>query len=117
MDGRGNGRSDRPERPEAYCFDEYYADFVAVLDAIPVESVAVIAISAGAMTALRFAAEHPSRVTHLVVAGGFAESRVDDPRVAAVLRARNERIRTDYPGYLDWFFSTVFTEPHSTKPY
>jgi predicted glycosyltransferase len=42
---------------------------------------------------------------------------VDDPRIAAVLRARNDRIRNDYPGYLDWFFSTVFTEPHSTKPF
>jgi pimeloyl-ACP methyl ester carboxylesterase/predicted glycosyltransferase len=117
MDGRGNGRSDRPEQSEAYCFDEYYADLVAVLDAVPVTRVALVAISAATLTALRFAAEQPERVTHLVVAGGFAESRLDDPGLAAMLRAITDRIRNDYPGYLDWFFSTVFTEPHSTKPF
>jgi pimeloyl-ACP methyl ester carboxylesterase/predicted glycosyltransferase len=117
MDGRGNGRSDRPDAPDAYSFDEYYADFAAVLDAAQATDVALVAISAAAMTALRFAAEHPERVTHLVVAGGFAESRMDDARIAAAIRAQNERIRNDYPGYLDWFFSTVFSEPHSTKPF
>ena len=33
MDGRGNGRSDRPRGQEAYSFDHFHADFVAVLDA------------------------------------------------------------------------------------
>ncbi|MDQ6683778.1 MAG: alpha/beta fold hydrolase, partial [Pseudomonadota bacterium] len=28
-----------------------------------------------------------------------------------------ERMRADWPAYLDEFFSIVFTEPHSTKPY
>jgi pimeloyl-ACP methyl ester carboxylesterase/predicted glycosyltransferase len=117
MDGRGNGRSDRPEGPEAYSFDEYYADFVAVLDAVAVERVAVIGISATAMTALRLAAEQPERVTQVIVAGGFAESGLDDPRHAERARAQCERMRHAWPGYLDWFFSTVFTEPHSTKPF
>jgi pimeloyl-ACP methyl ester carboxylesterase/predicted glycosyltransferase len=117
LDGRGNGRSDRPESAEAYTFDEYYADFVAVLDAARVQTVALVAISAGTMTALRFASEQPERVTHLVLAGGFAETRLDDPKVAAAVRAQNDRIRNDYPAYLDWFFATVFTEPHSTKPF
>jgi pimeloyl-ACP methyl ester carboxylesterase len=117
MDGRGNGRSARPALREAYALDEYYADFVAVLDAVPVPQVALVAISAATMTALRFAVERPEQVTHLVIAGGFAESRLDDPKVAAVVRARNERILGDYPGYLDWFFGAVFTEPHSTKPF
>jgi pimeloyl-ACP methyl ester carboxylesterase len=33
MDARGNGRSDRPAQAEAYNFEHYFADFVAVLDA------------------------------------------------------------------------------------
>ena len=53
MDGRGNGRSDRPAGQEAYSLDAYYQDFVDVLDALQVEEVAVIGISATAMTALR----------------------------------------------------------------
>jgi pimeloyl-ACP methyl ester carboxylesterase/predicted glycosyltransferase len=117
MDGRGNGRSDRPERPAAYTFDEYYADFVAVLDAVAVDQVAVIGISATAMTALRLAAEQPERVTHLIVSGGFAESRLEDPKLAQAFRVQAERMRSDWPGFLDSFFGTVFTEPHSTKPF
>src|ERR687884_1300757 len=33
FDGRGNGRSDRPEEPEAYAETEFAADALAVLDA------------------------------------------------------------------------------------
>ena len=117
MDGRGNGRSDRPRGQEKYSFDEYYRDFVAVLDAAGAGRVAAVGISATAMTALRLAAEHPERVSHVIVAGGYAEARVDHPKFAERMRMESERMRTDWPGYLDWFFSTVFTEPHSTKPF
>jgi pimeloyl-ACP methyl ester carboxylesterase len=34
MDGRGNGRSDRPRGQAAYSFEADYRDFVAVLDAV-----------------------------------------------------------------------------------
>ena len=115
MDGRGNGRSDRPQGQEAYTFDEYYQDFVAVLDAVGVERVAVIGISATTMTALRLAAEQPERVTHVVIAGGYAASRLDDPKFAERMRKESERMRSDWPGYLDWFFTSLFPEPHSTK--
>jgi pimeloyl-ACP methyl ester carboxylesterase/predicted glycosyltransferase len=117
MDARGNGRSDRPENAEAYTFDEYYADFVAVLDAAEAERVAIIGFSATAMTALRFAAEHPERATHLIITGGFAESLLASPQIAEALRVQGERMRGDWPGHLDWFFSTLFTEPHSTKAF
>ncbi len=117
MDGRGNGRSDRPRGQEAYSFDHYYRDFIAVLDAAGVDRAAVVGISATTMTALRLAAEHPERVTHVIVAGGYADSKIDDPKIAERVRAESERMRVDWPAYLDWFFGTlVFTEPHSTKP-
>ena len=115
MDGRGNGRSDRPRGQEAYSFDEYYADFLAALDAAGVDRLAVVGISATTMTALRLAAEQPGRVTHVVVAGGYAEARLDHPGFAEQVRVQSERMRGDWPGYLDWFFSTLFSEPHSTK--
>ncbi len=116
MDGRGNGRSDRPRDPKAYTFDAYYQDFVAVLDAAGADRVAAVGISATAMTALRLAAEQPDRVTHLVVSGGFAEALLEDPRLAGV-RQEAERMRQDWRGYLEWFMSILFTEPHSTKPF
>ncbi|HSJ98136.1 MAG TPA: alpha/beta fold hydrolase, partial [Myxococcota bacterium] len=117
MDARGNGRSDRPEGQEAYAFEEYFHDFVAVLDAAGADRVAAVGISASAMVALRFAAQHPDRASHVIVAGGYAQARLDDPRFAGKMRAESERMLADWPGYLDWFFSTLFTEPHSTKPF
>jgi pimeloyl-ACP methyl ester carboxylesterase/predicted glycosyltransferase len=117
MDGRGNGRSDRPKGQEHYSFDHYYEDFVAVLDAVAVDRVALVGISATTMTVLRLAAEQPQRVSHVIVAGGYAEARVDDAAIAAKVQAEGARMRSDFAAYLDWFFSIVFVEPHSTKPY
>ncbi len=116
-DGRGNGRSDRPIAQEAYSFDHFYADFVAVLDAAGAERVALIGISAAAMTVLRLAAEQPGRVTHLVTAGGFADSVPGDSKLIERLKQEGELLRNDWPAYIDWFMTTIFNEPHSTKPY
>ncbi len=117
-DPRGNGRSDRPMGQDAYSFEHFHADFVAVLDAVGAARVALVGISAGAMTALRVAAEQPQRVTHLVAAGGFAESLPPgDEKIAQRLRREGELLRSDWPAYVDWFMGTIFSEPHSTKPY
>ena len=117
MDARGNGRSDRPERAEAYSFDHYYADFLAVLDAAGVDRTAVIGISATAMTALRLAAEHPERVTHVIVAGGFADMRVTGEKMAAHVRAERAQMQEDWPAHVHDFFTTILPEPHSTKQF
>lgn len=116
-DGRGNGRSDRPRGQDAYSFDHFYADFVAVLDAVGVERVALVGISAAALTVLRLAAEQPQRITHVVTAGGFADSVPTDEKLAQRLKMEGELLASDWPGYLDWFMGIIFNEPHSTKPY
>jgi pimeloyl-ACP methyl ester carboxylesterase/predicted glycosyltransferase len=116
-DGRGNGRSDRPTGQDAYSFDHFHADFVAVLDVVGADRVALIGISAAAMTVLRVAAEQPQRVTHVVTAGGFAESLPSDEKLAQRLKMEGELLHGDWPGYIDWFMTTIFNEPHSTKPY
>ena len=114
-DGRGNGRSDRPRGQQAYSFDEFFADFVEVLDAAGADRVALVAISAASLTALRLAAEQPERVSRLVIVGGMSHMRVDDPKVAQMIRADIESMRADWPGYLSAFMHTIFNEPHSTK--
>ena len=116
-DLRGNGRSDRPATPEAYTFDHYFADFVAVLDALQVDRAAIVGISATAMVALRLAAEQPARVSHLVIAGGYAARLLSNPAAVQATQAVMQRMRDDWPGYLDEFFTIVFSEPHSTKAY
>ncbi|MCY7413010.1 MAG: alpha/beta hydrolase, partial [Salinibacterium sp.] len=117
MDLRGNGRSDRPQSPDQYSFDHYFADFVAVLDRLEIDRAALIAVSATAMVALRLAAEQPARISHLVVAGGYPERLMADPAAANATQHVVDRMRTDWPAYIDEFFGIVFNEPHSTKQY
>jgi pimeloyl-ACP methyl ester carboxylesterase/predicted glycosyltransferase len=116
-DGRGNGRSDRPNDRGEYSFDLFHGDFAAVLDAAGVDRAALIGISAAAMTVIRQAAERPDRVSHLVVAGGFADSRVPDEATARQQAAESRQMREDWPAYLDAFITSIFSEPHSTKAY
>jgi len=66
FDGRGNGRSDRPEAARAYEDREFVADALAVLDALGVEQVFVVSASSGAAWALILAAEHAARVAGAV---------------------------------------------------
>jgi pimeloyl-ACP methyl ester carboxylesterase/predicted glycosyltransferase len=117
MDGRGNGRSDRPQGQAAYNFELYFADFVAVLDAVGADRVALVGISAAAMTVLRLAAEQPGRISHVITAGGFAESLMEAPALAQRARDDSRRMREDWPGYIDAFMRCIFSEPHSTKAY
>jgi pimeloyl-ACP methyl ester carboxylesterase/predicted glycosyltransferase len=116
-DLRGNGRSDRPTSQDQYSFDLYYRDFVAVLDRLEVDRAAIVAISATTMNAIRLAVEQPARVSHLVVAGGFAAWLAATPEVQAMVSATLAQMRSDWPAHIDRFFGIVFNEPHSTKPY
>jgi predicted glycosyltransferase len=69
------------------------------------------------MIAIRFAAEHPERVSHLVIAGGYAESNPVSAEDHERVRKDRENMRGDWPAYLDKFYSICFTEPHSTKAF
>jgi pimeloyl-ACP methyl ester carboxylesterase/predicted glycosyltransferase len=128
FDGRGNGRSDRPEWTDAYAEAEYAADALAVLDATATEQAFVVGFSMGAQRALLLAAEHPERVAGVVFIGPAVPLSVSTPRARAVLtfdEAREEYVGwakynrhywlENYEEFLEFFFSNVFTEPHSTK--
>jgi pimeloyl-ACP methyl ester carboxylesterase len=64
-DARGHGRSGPAPEPVAYGYARLAADLGAVLDACGVERAALAGASMGALTALRFALDHPERVTAL----------------------------------------------------
>src|SRR5262245_31870815 len=66
MDGRGNGRSDRPAGREKYADEEFAADALAVMDASGTAKAAVVSLSAGSRWALLLTAEHPERVSAAV---------------------------------------------------
>jgi pimeloyl-ACP methyl ester carboxylesterase/predicted glycosyltransferase len=128
FDGRGNGRSDRPTEPGAYDEAEFAADALAVMDATSTDRAVIVGFSLGAQRALILAAEHPERVDRAVFIGPsypgggqpLPERMLswDDPLDTTEGWAKYNRhywLR-DYPGFLEFFFSRMFTEPHSTKP-
>jgi pimeloyl-ACP methyl ester carboxylesterase/predicted glycosyltransferase len=117
VDGRGNGRSDRPVGPGAYALAEQVADLVTVLDATGTDQAVVVGLSAGARRALALAGAHPDRVAGVVAIAPAVFARPPAPDQAHPGRDRlsPEAIHADFAGFVDFFFSTVFTDPHSTK--
>jgi len=124
FDPRGNGRSDRPADFEAYVRRAFAADALAVLDAAGVDR-AVVVSWCDMGESLILAAEHPERVAGLVFIAppiSLAEPRRSEYPFDAepgtdegwAKETRAYWLR-DWPGYLEFFFATCLTEPHSTK--
>ena len=128
FDGRGNGFSDRPTEASAYDAAEFADDAAAVLDAAGVPSAVVAGVSLGGLYALQLAVRHPDRVdAALLVGPTIPHLTAPDP-----LRSRyswEDELETDegwakynkhhwlrhYDDFLEFFFSQVFPERHSTK--
>src|SRR3954465_14252329 len=66
VEGRGNGRADRPDREEAYADGEYVDDALAVMDVEGVDRAVLAGLSMGARHALQFAARYPERALGVV---------------------------------------------------
>jgi pimeloyl-ACP methyl ester carboxylesterase/predicted glycosyltransferase len=133
FDRRGNGRSDRPEDPAACHPENAPGDAVAVLDEIGAEQ-AVLVVWCGDGDDVMLAAEHPDRITGLVLISSdlqlSAEPAAEEAAAAGVTYDfdaepegtpggwgkwnRHYWLR-DWPGFLEFFFAQVFSEPHSTK--
>ena len=128
FDRRGNGRSDRPADVRAYDRRATAADALAVLDKIDAGRVTLVSWCC-AGDDLILAAEHPERVMGLVLISPDL-LLTDDPAQEEGPYPFDEEPATlegwakwnrhywlrDWPGFLDFFFSQTFTEPHSTKP-
>ncbi len=127
FDGVGNGGSDRPLDPARYAEEEQAADALAVMDATGTATAVLVSLSMGAVRALMLAADHPERVTAAAFIGptvplgaGLAErsvQRFDDPAPSGKGWTKYNRHywRREYRDFLEFFFSQMFTEPHSTK--
>ena len=126
VDGRGNGMSDRPE--SGYDESEFVDDVLAAMDAIEMDGATLVSLSLGAQRALILAAEHPDRVEGAVfICPAVPLGSAGAPRT---VHSWHEQLDTDegwakynrfywlkdYRGFLEFFFSQMFTEPHSTKP-
>jgi pimeloyl-ACP methyl ester carboxylesterase/predicted glycosyltransferase len=135
IDGRGNGRSDRPTEPAAYAVPEYVADALAVLDATGTDRAVAAGMSLGAPRVVALAAEHPDRVLGAILVGPtigplseepgpapgaenagdpFTDEPGDD---AAGWALYNQHVwRRDYRAFAEFFWGQLFPEPYSTKP-
>ena len=127
FDGRGNGKSSRPASRDAYADREFAADALAVMDATATQQAVLVSLSAGTYWSLLLAAEHPERVAGAAYIGAafpsvpFHPQRMvysfDDILDTDEGWAKDNRHYwlKDYRGFLEFFMSQVFTEPHSTK--
>ncbi len=70
LDQRGIGLSDW--NVEDMSFDARVSDLETVVDALDLETFALLGISQGGAAAAEYSVRHPERVTHLVIYGGFA---------------------------------------------
>jgi pimeloyl-ACP methyl ester carboxylesterase len=129
FDPRGNGLSSRPLDPAAYDEAEFAGDALAVLDATGTDNAVVVGLSLGAQRGLILATCHPERVAGVVLIGPtVALAPLPPERARAFERFHDERDdaepwakhnahywQRDFPGFVEFFFSQVFSEPHSTK--
>jgi pimeloyl-ACP methyl ester carboxylesterase/predicted glycosyltransferase len=128
FDGRGNGRSDRPQDAAAYDEREFAADALAVMDATQTERAVIVGFSLGGQRGLLLAAEEPERIEGAVFIGpsfmGGGEPLPErtvydfdteyDTEEGWAKHNRFHWLR-DYRDWVEFFISKMFTEPHSTK--
>src|SRR5262245_21650728 len=109
MDFRGNGRSDRPAT--GYDFDTLYGDLSAVLDETARPPFALVGYSCSNMLLIRYAVEHPERLSHLVLLSPQYSQPLPEPFEEKYAPL----VRNDFAGYLRRFFTSLYPEPHSLK--
>ncbi|MGH8923304.1 MAG: alpha/beta fold hydrolase [Acidimicrobiia bacterium] len=131
LDGRGSGRSDRPETASAYLHAESVGDIIAVLDRVGVDNAILVAHCHAVYWSFLTAASHPDRVSgmvamspgvpflgalnpNLVDANAHWEDEVADP---TGWRMYNRSYWTSggYENWIRFWFETLAAEPHSSK--
>jgi pimeloyl-ACP methyl ester carboxylesterase/predicted glycosyltransferase len=127
FDGRGTGLSSRPTDAAAYSHLEFAADALAVLDATHTSAAVLVSLSRGALWGLQLAGDHAERVLGLVAICPAVPLTSGIP--AREQYPFDERLETtegwakynsfywerEYEDFLSFFFSQMFSEPHSTK--
>lgn len=72
-DERGCGLSDR--NPDDLSIEAFVGDLETVVDSAGLDRFALLGISQGGGAAIRYAVEHPDRVSHLILCGAYARGR------------------------------------------
>ena len=85
-DGRGVGLSDW--EADQFSLTTWVQDLESVVDAIGLERFPLLGLCRGAAVAVAFAAQHPERVTHLILYGGYARGRFKRGNQEEIERAK-----------------------------
>jgi pimeloyl-ACP methyl ester carboxylesterase/predicted glycosyltransferase len=128
FDGRGSGRSSRPRGAVAFADHEFAADALAVLDATETARAVVVGFSSGATWAVHLAAAHPERVQGVVAIASACGLEITRPdrQLARWLKTfddpqgwekytRDNWLHGDLADFREFYFTEMFSEPHSTK--
>jgi pimeloyl-ACP methyl ester carboxylesterase len=127
VDGRGNGESDRPAGAEAYTYEAYVEDALAIMDEAGVGDCVVFGFSKGGPQAALIAQARPEQVKAVVLIAPVAPMNDDGRQMMQAVfcaprdayegwgRYNEHYMRADYPGFVRFFFRRMFPEPHSTK--
>jgi 3-oxoadipate enol-lactonase len=112
VDARGHGGSPWDGKP--FTIGDMAEDLAAILDALDLAAVNLVGLSMGGSTAIAFAADHPERVTRLVLADTTANYGPDrvatwEERARHVL-AKPREDQLDFQ--LDRWFTPTFVEHH-----
>ncbi len=117
-DGRGNGLADHPDTDGPWVDRWRTTDCLTVLDATKTGEAVLVGICInGVWPSVQIAAEQPERVLGIVaIAPGVPLLSPPNPWWrAAGDNVSEEAILGDYAGFLEFFYSNMFPEPHSTK--
>jgi pimeloyl-ACP methyl ester carboxylesterase len=106
-DSRGHGRSTRTDQP--FTYDLMSSDYLALLDYLGLERVALVGASDGAIIGLDIAMHHPERLTKLFAQGANVTldgtyAKAADPaasKAAAALWAADYRRMSETPDQYD----------------
>jgi pimeloyl-ACP methyl ester carboxylesterase/predicted glycosyltransferase len=126
-DGRGNGKSDRPDDVAAYSLNHYVADALAVMDATRSGPAVIAGLSFGGMIACVLAAHHAERVKAAILVGtaaiigpgypymSMAHFQVKQSDFEDWNKYNHDYWLSNYPDFAAHFIRNIFPEPHSTK--
>jgi pimeloyl-ACP methyl ester carboxylesterase len=114
-DARGTELSQR--EVAEISFERWVSDLECVVDALSLERFALVGVSQGAPISIQYTVNHPERVSHLIICGGFARGMLHTGNLEKQKQSL-ELVRTlirkgwgsDQETYRQWFTSHLIPQ-------
>jgi pimeloyl-ACP methyl ester carboxylesterase len=126
-DAPGNGLAERTTDPAAFQYDRIVDQGIALLDHLGVQQADVLGYSRGSVYGIWMAARYPDRVRSLALIGNGVTPELTAPAPEPFWQERDNPQGWEkwngpfwlnhYHDFTHFFFSELFIEAHSTKPF